>query len=164
MLIWYLYVMVLGKKKKKIKKKNSSKKCCCFLLPSILLPFHLLTWDSLNCTIRNNFISLLTTVWGYCHLPSLPWSLKSHTNEHTSLRPGRKPVHGPKRLRVLVVLVAQSCPILCDLMDCSLPGSSVHGILQARILEWGAIPFSRGSSQPRDYKAGEMYSLLYKPT
>ena len=50
-----------------------------------------------------------------------------------------------------------------DPMDCSLPGSSVHGILWARILEWGAIPFSRGSSQPRDYKAGEMYSLLYKP-
>ena len=35
-------------------------------------------------------------------------------------------------------------------MDCSLPGSSVHGILQARILEWVAMPFSRGSSQPRD--------------
>ena len=35
-------------------------------------------------------------------------------------------------------------------MDCSLPGSSVHGILQARILEWVAIPFSRGSFQPRD--------------
>ena len=39
---------------------------------------------------------------------------------------------------------------LCDPMDCSLPGSSVHGILQARILEWVAISFSRGSSQPRD--------------
>ena len=44
----------------------------------------------------------------------------------------------------------QSCTILCNLMDCSPPGSSVHGILQARILEWVAIPFSRGSSQPRD--------------
>ena len=42
--------------------------------------------------------------------------------------------------------VAQLCPILCDLADCSLPGSSVHGILQARILEWVAISFSRGSS------------------
>ena len=42
------------------------------------------------------------------------------------------------------------CPILCDPMDCSPPGSSVHGILQTRILEWAAIPFSRGSSQPRD--------------
>ena len=39
---------------------------------------------------------------------------------------------------------------LCNSMDCSLPGSSVRGILQARILEWVAIPFSRGSSQPRD--------------
>ena len=47
-------------------------------------------------------------------------------------------------------LVAQSCPTLCDPMDCSLPGSSVHGIFQARVLEWGAISFSRGSSQPRD--------------
>ena len=46
--------------------------------------------------------------------------------------------------------VAQSCPTLCDPIDCSLPGSSVHGIFQARILEWIAISFSRGSSQPRD--------------
>ena len=40
--------------------------------------------------------------------------------------------------------------LFCDPMDCSLPGSSVHGILQARILEWVAIPFSRGSSRPKD--------------
>ena len=50
----------------------------------------------------------------------------------------------------MCVLVAQSCLILCDPVDCSLPGSSVHGILQARILEWVAIPFSRGSSWSRD--------------
>ena len=48
------------------------------------------------------------------------------------------------------VLVAQLCPTLCDPMDCSLLASSVHGILQARILERIAIPFSRGSSQSRD--------------
>ena len=47
------------------------------------------------------------------------------------------------------VLVAQSCPVLFDPMHCSPPHSSVHGILQARILEWVAIPFSRVSSQPR---------------
>ena len=47
-------------------------------------------------------------------------------------------------------LVAQSCPTLCNPMNCSLPSSSVHGIFQARILEWGAISFSRGSSRPRD--------------
>ena len=38
--------------------------------------------------------------------------------------------------------VAQSCPTVCDPMDCSLPGSSAHGIFQARVLEWGAIAFS----------------------
>ena len=47
--------------------------------------------------------------------------------------------------------VAQSCPTLCDPMDCSLPGSSVHEIFQARGLEWVAISFSRGSSRPRDW-------------
>ena len=46
------------------------------------------------------------------------------------------------------MLVAQSCSTLCDLMDCTLPGSSVRGILQERILEWVAIPFSRGSDLP----------------
>ena len=46
--------------------------------------------------------------------------------------------------------VAQSYPTLCDPVDCSPPGSSAHRILQARILEWVAISFSRGSSRPRD--------------
>ena len=49
------------------------------------------------------------------------------------------------------VLVAQSSLTLCDPMDCSLAGSSVHGILQTRFLKWAAIPFSRGSSWPRDW-------------
>ena len=52
------------------------------------------------------------------------------------------PVQRAKQLR--------SCPAVCDPMDCSPPGSSVHGILQARILEWVAISFSWGSSRPRD--------------
>ena len=46
--------------------------------------------------------------------------------------------------------VTQSCPTLSDPIHCSLPGSSVHGIFQARVLEWGAIAFSRGYSQHRD--------------
>ena len=58
-------------------------------------------------------------------------------------------IRGPISLKVKV-LVVQSCPTLCDPTDCSPLGSSVHGILQARILEWVAIPFSRVSSQPRD--------------
>ena len=49
------------------------------------------------------------------------------------------------------VLVTQSPPTLCDCVDYSPPGSSVHEIFQASILEWVAIPFSRGSSQPRDW-------------
>ena len=48
------------------------------------------------------------------------------------------------------LLVTQSCLTLCDPMACILPGSSVHGILQARILEWVAVPSSRGSSWPRE--------------
>ena len=60
--------------------------------------------------------------------------------------------------------VAQSCPTLCDPVDCSPPGSSVPGILQARILEWVAIPFSRGSSQSRDWTqisciAGSLFTI-----
>ena len=55
----------------------------------------------------------------------------------------------PSKVKVKV-LVAQSCPTLCDPMDCSPPGSFVHGIFQARMLEWVAIHFSRGSSWFRD--------------
>ena len=58
---------------------------------------------------------------------------------------------GLSALYLNVSEVAQSCPTLCDPTDCSLPGSSVHGIFQARILEWVAISFSRRSSQPRDW-------------
>ena len=50
----------------------------------------------------------------------------------------------------VLCLVTQSCLTLCSPVDCSPPGFSVHGILQARILEWFAMPSSRGSSQPRD--------------
>ena len=71
--------------------------------------------------------------WAHLHTayePRAPWSL---------------------RLKVRWVSeVAQSCPTLCDPMDCSLRGCSVHGILQARTLQWVAISFSRGSSRPRD--------------
>ena len=61
------------------------------------------------------------------------------------------------------VLVAQLCLTLCDPMDCSPPGSSVHGILQARILEWVVISFSRGSSQPRNANLGLLHcrQILY---
>ena len=64
------------------------------------------------------------------------------------------PTHSPptifEKKQNAAVCAAQSCPILCDPVDSSPPGSSVHGISQARILKWVAISFSRGSSQPRD--------------
>ena len=61
------------------------------------------------------------------------------------------------------VLVAQSCQTLCNPMNWSLPGSSVHGILQARILEWIAIPFSRGSFWPKDQNLSLLHckQILY---
>ena len=62
----------------------------------------------------------------------------THTHTHTQI------------LMCVLCPVAQSCPTLCDPVDYCPPGSSVHGILQARILEWVAMPSSRGSSQPRD--------------
>ena len=66
---------------------------------------------------------------------------------------GRKEVEGSE--------VAQSCPTLCDPTDCSPPGSSVRGILQARVPEWVAIPFSRVSSQPRDRTLVSCRQILY---
>ena len=68
---------------------------------------------------------------------------------------------GKKKVQVLVT---QSCLTLCNSIDYSPPGSSVHGVLQARILEWVAISFSRGSSQPRDrtwvsYIAGRFFTI-----
>ena len=60
--------------------------------------------------------------------------------------------------------VAQSCPTLSDPMECSLPGSSVHGIFQARVLEWGAIAFSRYADYATvmSEREEELKSLLIK--
>ena len=79
-------------------------------------------------------------------LPSiLTPSHSSRSSQSTELAPCAK-----QQLPTEWMKTAQSCWTLCNPMDCSLPGSSIHGILQARILEWVAIPFSRGSSGPQD--------------
>ena len=61
------------------------------------------------------------------------------------------------------VLLAQLCLTFCNPMDCSLQGSSLHGILQARILKWVAMPSSRGSYQPMDLTPGLLHcrKILY---
>ena len=68
-------------------------------------------------------------------------SKKNGTNE---------PIYKTERVTEGEGEVAQLSPTLCDPMDCSPPGSSIHGIFQARILEWSAISFSRGSSRPSE--------------
>ena len=89
--------------------------------------------------------------WPYnacsCHLSTV------YTSCRVSLLKARGHIHKFANLFIFfmkkVVLVTQLCLTLCDPL--SLPGSSVHGILQARILEWVAVLFFRGSSQPRDW-------------
>ena len=85
-------------------------------------PFH---WNALESLLK---ISLLCITNIYTFFFWIPYSVSL--------------IHVPAKL-------IQSCPALCDFMDCSPPGSSLHGILQARILEWVAMPSSRGSSWPR---------------
>ena len=71
--------------------------------------------------------------------------------KHTLIANNQRQYAVPLSLSSVCVLVAQLCLTVCNPMNCSPPASSVHGILQARILKWVASPFSRGSSQPRDW-------------
>ena len=61
---------------------------------------------------------------------------------------------GRVNLDICKVLLIQLCSTLCEAMDCSFPDSSVHEVLQARILEWVAISFSRKSSRPKNMNLG----------
>ena len=86
----------------------------------------------------------------------------THAYTHTHIHRKRHLFQG---LEVKESEFTQLCPTHCDPMDSSLPGSSIHGIFQARILEWVAISFSRGSSPPRDLTqvsrtAGRLFTNL----
>ena len=83
---------------------------------------------------RFSHVRLYATPWTAGH--QAPLSLGFSRQEHWSGLPFPSPMHESESE------VAQSCLTLSDPMDCSLPGSSVHGIFQARVLEWGAIAFS----------------------
>ena len=86
--------------------------------------------------------------WGF-----LPYPHDAITSQRwlTASCEHRAEWHRPRHPPTAESKVAPACPTLCDPIDCSLPGFSVHGIFQARILEWVAISFSRRSSQPRDW-------------
>ena len=89
-----------------------------------------------------------TLLWlrslGFIHQDFIFLSTYNNLSQPISLTPT------PPLMCMLYAKLLQSCLILCSPMDCSPPGSSVHGILQARILEWVAMPSSRGSSRPSD--------------
>ena len=87
------------------------------------------------------------------HPSILPWSWQSTVHRVTKSQTQLKQLSTHTRILNNIRISSkslQSCPTLCDPMDCSLPGFSIHGILQARTLEWVAISFSRASSRPRD--------------
>ena len=83
---------------------------------------------------RFSHVQLYATPWTAAY--QAPPSLGVSKQEHWSGLPFPSPMHESESE------VAQSCPTLSDPMDCSLPGSSINGIFQARVLEWGAIAFS----------------------
>ena len=87
----------------------------------------------------------------HCRRWLQPWNEKTLAPWKKSYDQPRQNIKKQKRYFGDKSGVAQSCPTLCNPMDCSLPGSSVHRIFQAIVLEWVSISFSRGSSRPRDW-------------
>ena len=111
--------------------------------------FQAKTWSKKGSpTDRNRFgwDRISRKHWPFSHVKT--WERKSRKSYHLVL-PALflLPYTGQERKKKKVkVLVTQLCPTLCNPIDYSMPGSSVHGILQARILEWVTISYSRGSS------------------
>ena len=105
-----------------------------------------MTLSLLVCLVQLlSCVWLFATPWTTAHQASL-----SITNSQSSPKPMSIESVMPSNHHAPESEVAQSCPTLCYSMDGSLPGFSVHGIFQARVLEWVAFSFSRGSSGPRD--------------
>ena len=117
------------------------------------------TWGNLCALSSLGWVSL----WYFCSerfsrevLSQSPWSILSPFQNLKTSETGMLgssdyiSLTSPLNTCVCVCMHAQSCPTLCELIDCSLPGFSVHGIIPARILEWVTISSSGGSSQPRD--------------
>ena len=94
------------------------------------------------------YLRMLQNLWP----PRAPWQVTKRLIQAGRIKPAGSyfTVITLSALLSMCVLVAQLCLTLHNPTDCSPPGSSLHGILQARILEWVAMPSSRGSCQPRD--------------
>ena len=101
--------------------------------------------DPMDCSLPGS------SVHGVFQARVLEWSAIAFScKKAESLFTYKNTEEREKKCVCVCVLVTQVCSTLCDPMDCSLPGFSVHEILQTRILEWVAMPFARGSSQPKD--------------
>ena len=116
--------------------------------------------DPMDCSPPGSSVHVISQarILEWVFMPSSRWSFHPRDQTHISyvscigrwiiyLKVPRFFTLGKPRMKVLV---AHLCQILCNLTDYSPPGSSGHRILQAKILEWVTIPFSRGSYQPRD--------------
>ena len=112
-----------------------------FATLSVISRVHCATQKSCCCCCRFNRVRLWATPWTAAHQASRPWD-----------SPGKNTGVACHFLLQCMKMkseseVAQSCPTLSDPMDCSPPGSSIHGSFQARVLEWGAIAFSDTEEQ-----------------
>ena len=125
-------------------------------LTSQKLHHHYLLWDEISCDIFVVVVQSLNRVWLFV----IPWTsahqapLSSTLSQSLIRFMSIESVMLSNHLILCYFLeseVTQSCLTLCDPMDCSLPGSFVYRIFQARVLEWVAISFSRRSSWPRDW-------------
>ena len=139
-----------------------------FGIPSWLCPVTSGVGRNVTCLLLCQCLGLSIPL---CRLPPLevPSGYRGLGQHHCLLRGGIKGwdfycTAFPIKTDSVLCLVAQSCLTLCDPVNCSPPGSSVHGVLQVRILEWAAMPSSRESSQPRDRTqvsctAGEFFTI-----
>ena len=127
---------------------NSCSICQEYKILAVLLMDHFSRLHLQQATFRDNVL-LLTKSWLALVKQWKQW-IKIKNSESPSSVFLFLPISLGYNWHVRACKLLQSCPTLCDLMDCSRPSSSVHGILQARIPEGVAIPFSRGSFGPRD--------------
>ena len=118
--------------------------------PSLLLGFKWRLIHMVRSLGHTLILEWKNSVWDFLLRTSATVPEFSEPNQHQQHHYAILATSHTRMIACPPVLCASSRPTSCDSMNCSQPGSSVHGILQASILEWVAMPSSRGSSQPRD--------------